>query len=134
VDILSTFAELQHRVIRCDFTFRYRNVHYQIEAAEADSRMPTTKVTLEHRLDGTTWYRWGEAYLLPTPLAKAPEPARPEPKPPVAPSVRPVPADHPWRKNPLRVGRARFTPIVAYAAAPLRPDTPSPEMVVSLSP
>jgi hypothetical protein len=132
VDLLGHFAETEARVIRSDFTFRYRNQHFQIEQTEADARMPKSRITIEQRLDGSVRYRWQERALVPTALAQAPEPPRPEPKPRAAPPVRPVPADHPWRKNPIRVGRARFTPVVASAA--LRPDTPPLGEVVSTSP
>lgn len=129
IDLLRLFAETEERVIRSDFTFRYANVHYQIEAPEADPRMPKSKLTLEHRLDGSLRYRWQQHYLTPTTLPGAPEPSRPEPKPRFVPPPRPVPAEHPWRKNPIRVGRGRFTPVEASAA--LRPDSPTLMDVVS---
>lgn len=129
VDLLRLFAESEERVIRPDFTFRYANIHYQIEAPEADPRMPKSKLILEHRLDGSVRYRWQQRYLTPTALPRAPEPARPEPKPRFIPPPRPAPADHPWRKNPIRVGRGRFTPVEASAA--LRPDSPARLDVVS---
>lgn len=132
VDLLRLFAETQTRVIRADFTFRYQNVHYQIEQTEADARMPKSRITIEQRLDGSVRYRWRERSLVTTALAQAPEPPRPEPKPRATPPVRPVPADHPWRKNPIRVGRGRFTPGVASAA--LRPDTPPRGEIASISP
>jgi len=136
MDLLRLFAQTQQRVIRADFTFRYRNVHYQIEAAEADARMPKQKLTIEHRLDGRICYRWQERYLSPTALARAPLPPQPEPRPapqphPAAP-VRPIPADHPWRKYPIRVGRGRSLPDVASAT--LRPDSPKQGEPASFSP
>ncbi|HEX2211516.1 MAG TPA: ISNCY family transposase [Longimicrobium sp.] len=142
VDLLRLFAETDQRVVRNDFTFRYRNQHYQIGAAEADGAMPTSRVTIEHRLDGTTRYRWREHDLAPLPIHERPPPAAlplpPAPLPPRAPggaAGKPVPPTHPWRKNPLRVGRGRFTPLpnVAYAPAALQPDTPSEADVLSLS-
>jgi hypothetical protein len=132
VDLLRLFAETEQRVIRADFTFRYRNVHYPIEAPEADPRMPKQKLTLEPRLDGSICYRWQERYLSPTALPRAPEPPRPVSQPRPAPPVRPIPADHPWRKHPIRVGRGRFPPDVASAA--LRPDSPKQGEPVSISP
>lgn len=110
IDLLRLFAHTEQRVIRADFTFRYQNQHFQIEEPEADSRMPNRRLTIEQRLDGTTWYRWEEQYLSPTPLAEPPQPltissARKqtrtsEPKP--RPVHRPAP-DHPWRQYPRRV-------------------------------
>lgn len=41
LDLLRPFAETEERVIRSDFTFRYRNQHYQIEEAECDGAMPS---------------------------------------------------------------------------------------------
>lgn len=131
-DLLRLFADTEQRVIRPDFTFRLDNVHYQIELSEADPRMPKSKVTIEHRLDRSVRYRWEERYLAPTRLAHAPTPPQPEPKPRAAPPVRPAPADHPWRKYPIKVGRGRFAPGVASAA--LRPDTPSDIGTISHSP
>ena len=119
-------------MIRADFTFRFANVHYQIEAPEADPRMPKSRLTLEHRIDGTLRYRWQQRYLTPTALPNAPEVPRPEPKPRFIPPPRPVPADHPWRKNSIRVGRGRFTPVGTSAA--LRPDSPTPGAIISVSP
>ncbi len=143
VDLLRLFAETEQRVIRNDFTFRYRNQHYQIEAAEANGAMPTSHVTIEHRIDGTTRFRWREHDLAPLRLPGTPPPATP-PQPPIPQQVpalrgaagKPIPPTHPWRKNPIRVGRNLFTPPpnVAYAPAALQPDTPSGRDVLSLSP
>lgn len=138
-DLLRLFAETEERVIRADFTFRYRNTHYQIERSEAEAAMPSTCVTIEQRVDGTTRWRWRECYLSPTPLSALPRPASPpEPSPP-EPTVprplsgaagKPVPPNHPWRRFPVRVGRGRGlprapSPVVASAPAALRPDTPA---------
>jgi hypothetical protein len=133
LDLLGLFAETKERVIRSDFTFRYASVDYQIEALEADPRMPKSKLTLEHRLDGTLHYRWQQRYLTPTALPRAPEPTRAEPKARFIPAPRPLPADHPWRKNPIRVGRGRFTQSGPPLA--LRPDSPlEAETMISNSP
>ena len=132
VELLRLFAQTQQRVIRADFTLCYRNVYYQIEAPEADPRMPKQKLTIGHRLDGCICYRWQERYLVPTALPRAPQPSRPEPQPRPAPPVRPIPAEHPWRKHPIRVGRGRLPPDVVSAA--LRPDSPKREESGSISP
>jgi hypothetical protein len=125
VDLLRIFAETEERVIRADFTFRYRNVHFQIEQRDAEPRMPGSRITIEHRLDGTVRYRWRDESLEPAPLPGAPERTRQkEPEPVDTPEVarepvrKPVPADHPWRRHPLQVGR-KAAPPVGFAP-PLR--------------
>ncbi|GIW52084.1 MAG: transposase [Gemmatimonadales bacterium] len=107
-DLLALFAETEERVIRSDFTLRYRNQHFQIQAQEADPAMPNSRLTIERRLDGTTRFCWRGRYLLPTPLEQRPEQPLPEPAPQRPPRKgRPAPADHPWRRFPILVGRAR---------------------------
>lgn len=126
IDLLRLFAETDERVIREDFTFRYRNVYYQVEAREAEPRMPGSRITIEHRLDGSERYRWQESYLEPTPLAGKPERkpkqqevSQPEIESPARkPAPRPLPSDHPWRRYPIRVGRAAAAGV--SAAPPLR--------------
>ena len=121
VDLLRVFAETEERVIRADFTFRYRNQHFQIEQRDAEPRMPGNRITIEHRLDGAVRYRWRDEYLEPMPLAGAPERARQkEPEPVTAPKAsseparKPIPADHPWRRHPIQVGR-KAAPSVGFA-------------------
>jgi hypothetical protein len=136
IDLLRTFAETEERVLRADFTFRYKNRFYQIEAHEADGAMPKSRVTIEERLDGTTRFRWHERYLLPTPLLGAPtkpEQQKTAPAPPPAcqpPSGRPgrpPPADHPWRLFPIVVGKGRsLTSPASRATLP----TPQPEEIL----
>jgi hypothetical protein len=116
VDLLRLFAETEERVIGHDFSFRYLNRYYQIEAHEADGSMPRSRITIEHRLDGTLRFRWRERYLLPTPLlGAAPKPEKPKPEKPAGPrpltgaAGKPLGPDHPWRRFPNRVGRGRFT-------------------------
>jgi len=128
VDLLRLFAETDERVIREDFTFRYANRHFQIEKGEAEPRMPRSRITIEHRLDGSTQYRWRETYLKPTPLLsernRTPLPetvGKPTPESPPGRVHKPAP-DHPWRRYaqkprgvmsagpPLRSGPALITP------------------------
>ncbi|GIW50680.1 MAG: transposase [Gemmatimonadales bacterium] len=107
-DLLALFAETEERVIRSDFSLRYRNHHFQIQAQEADPAMPNSRLTIERRLDGTTRFCWRGRYLLPTPLEQRPEQPLPEPTSQQPPRKgRPAPADHPWRRFPILVGRAR---------------------------
>jgi hypothetical protein len=135
VDLLRLFAETDERVVREEFTFPFHNQHYQIHEHEAEPSMPGTTVILEHRLDGTTRYRWRESYLAPTPVPAAParedrrasrtkaSPARS----PAGAARKPVPPDHPWRRFPIRVGRGRYPSAASVASAPaaLRPSTSS---------
>ena len=140
-DLLRLFAETEQRVIRNDFTFRFRNRHYQIAAGEAQPTMPRTRVTIEKRLDGTTCFRWRNTYLAPAPLLARPEPTKPQPAPALTPPLqltgaagKPLTAGHPWRRS-LRVGRGRFLPAFApaVASASLRPDTPTAGVGITTS-
>lgn len=108
VDLLRIFAETDARVIRNDFTFRYRNQHYQIEKGEAERRMPKSRIIIERRLDGTTRFRWKEQYLTPTPILARSQPAPAPTRKPKPPAPRPAPADHPWRKRPILVGKRLY--------------------------
>ena len=126
IDLMRLFAETDERVIREDFTFRYRNVYFQIEEREAEPRMPGSRITIEHRLDGSVRYRWREACLDPRPLPGKPErkPQQQEVRPPESqeparkPAARPLPPNHPWRRYPIRVGKAAAGGV--SAAPPLR--------------
>lgn len=130
-DLLRLFAETDQRVIRNDFTFRFRNHHYQIEAGAAAAGMPKTRITIEKRLDGTTHFRWRDTYLAATPLLARPEPPKPAPAPAAPQPLRgaagkPLHPGHPWRRS-IGVGRGRFMPRTpqVVASASLRPDTPA---------
>jgi hypothetical protein len=76
VDLQRLFAETEERVVRSDFTFRYKKQWYQIEKAEAEGAMPRKKVTIELRLDGQLRFRWRESYLKPVPIAARPKPVK----------------------------------------------------------
>jgi hypothetical protein len=133
-DLMRIFAETDERVIRADFTFRYVNQHFQIDKDEAEPRMPGSRITIEHRLDGGTHYRWREDYLNPMPLLSernrrlpakevgsepAAEPAKTRP-------VRKPAPDHPWRRS------ARRPQGVGSAGPPLRsgPALPTPSSTI----
>jgi homeodomain-containing protein len=134
VYLMRIFAETDERVIREDFTFRYANRHYQIEKAEAEPRMPGSTVTIEHRLDGSTRYRWRESYLEPRPLPsernrtppskQVEEPASEPPR--SRPVHKPAP-DHPWRRY------ARRPQAVGSAGPPLRSGPALPTAVLTTS-
>lgn len=137
VDLLRIFAETEERVVRDDFTFRYKNRFYQIEEHDADGAMPKTRVTIEQRLDGTTRFRWHEQYLMPTPLLGVPAKAEPRNTAPATPAARkppsgragrPAPANHPWRRHPILVGKGR--PLPSPASRATLP-TPQPEEVLT---
>jgi hypothetical protein len=125
VDLQRLFAETEERVVRSDFTFRYKKQWYQIEKAEAEGAMPRTKVTIELRLDGRLRFRWRESYLEPVPIAARPKPVKEKAaaaSPAPSAKGRPVPADHPWRLRPIVVGKARprastHVPSRAYGAS-----------------
>lgn len=98
VDLNSLFAETDTRMLRTDYTFRYRNEIWQVEAGDAEQLRPKQKITIEHRLDGSVHYRAGDRYLTPSRFVEAaPEPVEKAPPPP-RPRRRPA-ADHPWRKQ-----------------------------------
>jgi hypothetical protein len=125
VDLLRLFASTDQRVLREDYTFQFRNQHYQVEARDASVTAPGCRITLEHRLDGTMRYRCGDAYL--TPAAVAQRPQRPAPiiedAPPIlaAPkSVRRPSPSHPWRRPALAAAMKKA------ASATLRLPSSSP--------
>lgn len=104
VDLGRLFADTETRVIGRDFTIRYRNVRYQIPKAEADPAMPSQKLVVEERLDGSRRFRWRQQYLdvqvaerddAPSRNGKKNgRPSRPKkPRKPTKPA-----ADHPWRR------------------------------------
>lgn len=142
-DLLRLFAETDRRVVRNDFTFRFRNRHYQIDSAQAHPAMPKTCITIEKRLDGTTCFLWRDQYFAPTPLLARPEPPKPlpsstppAPRPLTGAAGKPLPPHHPWRRFPVRVGRGRFQtspPAPAVASAALRPDSPAAGVGITTS-
>ena len=137
VDLKQLFSRTETRSVANDFTIRYKNVRYQIAEEEADGIRPKERIILEHRLDGTLCFRHGDRYLDLTAVEQCerfgpkhqPRPkgitpprksrAKPGPKHiPIPPKPKP---DHPWRRNPLRVGKA----LRGTSAAP-QPTPPSP--------
>jgi hypothetical protein len=105
LDLDRLFAHTEQRVISPDFTIRYKLRCLQIEPAQAHSSMPRSRITVEHRLDGSLHFRWGERYLdltdfVPVPV---PVPVQDKPKALDTESRTPMPnkpaPDHPWRKQ-----------------------------------
>jgi hypothetical protein len=126
IDLLRLFAETDERVIGNDFTFRFKNRFYQIEAHDAQAVMPKTRVTIEQRLDGSTRFRWRDRYLFPTALLGPPPKPEPEPKlqgprPLTGAAGKPLGPDHPWRRWPGTVGKKR----VKSSATQVQPGSPS---------
>lgn len=104
IDLDVLFAETERRRLGEDFTFRHRNVHWQVQAAEAHDLRPKQHVTIEHRLDGSTHYRCGGHYLTPIRFV-APAPPPPPATPRARPAPRPLSANHPWRRQPSLVSK-----------------------------
>jgi hypothetical protein len=103
VDLNALFAETETRVLREDFTFRYRNVHWQVEAVDAKELWPKQKITVERRLDGSVHYCCDGRYLTPVRFIASPPPP---PKPPAPRQRHRPPTDHPWRKPVIAVPKA----------------------------
>jgi len=137
VDLQRLFAETVERTIANDFTIRYDNQKLQIREQEADGIRPKQKITVEQRLDGSTRFRWRERYLTLQPVGtfwpRGPQYSMPRRAAPnsraVAPKRqpssgngrRPPPRpgpDHPWKKYPIRVGRALHSPTFATTSTP----------------
>jgi hypothetical protein len=66
LNLLRAFAETQSRVIAKDYTIRYRNTFWQIEAAQADPNMPLQRVQVEQWPDGSLHFYWREREIAPT--------------------------------------------------------------------
>lgn len=137
VNLKQLFSSTERRSVANDFTIRYKNVRYQIAEEEANGIRPKDRIILEHRLDGTLRFRHGDRYLNLTAVEQCepfgpkhqprpkgitpprPSRAKPGPKPkPVPPKPTP---DHPWKRHPLKVGRA-----LRSTSAASRPTLPSP--------
>jgi hypothetical protein len=125
VDLQRLFAETEERTLANDFTIRYRNQKLQIREEDSEGIRPGQKLTVERRLDGTTRFRWQERYLtlepvqgfqprgpcysMPKATVQTSKPAPPKRKALSRDGRRKPPKpgpDHPWRKYPIRVGRA----------------------------
>lgn len=129
------FAETWTRVVASDFTLRFKNRRYQIRKEQARGIRPRDKITVELRVDGSTYFRWRNRYLAPALIAEYhAEPAhlagphRPRLKTsapqsnerssngarPSSEKARPNPprpaSDHPWRNSKIGRGPKNFTP------------------------
>jgi transposase len=117
VDLNIVFAETETRVLREDFTFRYRNQYWQIESAEAKDLRPKQKITIERRLDGSTHFRGANHYLRPV-LFVVPSPSPRESVGDRPPPPKPK-ALHPWRNPVLASGLAARNQTLHSAPGPL---------------
>lgn len=138
VNLEQLFSRTERRSVANDFTIRYKNARYQIPREEADGIRPKDRIILEHRLDGTLRFRHGDRYLnlaavercpsygpVHQPRPKGPSPARKSRAKPPELRQKPVPPkprpDHPWKRHPIRVGRA-----LRQTSAASRPTPSSP--------
>ena len=137
VNLKRLFSSTEARSVTNDFTIRYKNVRYQICEEEADGIRPKDRITIEHRLDGSLRFRYGDRYLNLT-LVEQCEPFGPvhQPRPKAKdvprksrakaePGPRPLPPkpkpDHPWKRNPIVVGKS-----LRGTSAASRPTSSSP--------
>lgn len=140
VNLKKLFSRTEKRSVANDFTIRYKNVRYQIAEEEANGIRPKDRIILEHRLDGTLRFRHGDRYLNLTVVEKCerfgpkhePRPkgitpprksrAKPGPKhKPIPPKPKP---DHPWKRHPIKVGRALRSTSAASRPTLSSPRTP----------
>jgi hypothetical protein len=140
VNLKQLFSRTEKRSVANDFTIRYKNVRYQIAEDEADGIRPKDRIILEHRLDGTLCFRHHDRYLNLTAVEQCerfgpkhqPRPksitpprksrAKPGPKQkPIPPKPKP---DHPWKRNPIKVGKALRRTSAASQPTPSSPRTP----------
>lgn len=139
VNLKQLFSRTETRSVANDFTIRYKNIRYQISEEEADGIRPKDRIILEHRLDGALRFRHADRYLNLTAVEQCerfgpkhePRPkgitpprksrAKPGPKQkPIPPKPKP---DHPWKRNPIKVGKA-----LRRTSAASRPTPPSPRI------
>jgi len=134
MNLKQLFSRTDTRSVANDFTIRYKHVRYQIAQEEADGIRPKDRIILEHRLDGTLRFRHKDRYLNLTAVEQCERfgpkhearpkgitpprmsRAKPGPKPkPVPPKPKP---DHPWKRNPIKVGRALHSSSAASRPTP----------------
>jgi len=88
------------RSVARDWTLRWRNRHFQIDARHAALGLPGRRVVVVERRDGTLAMLYGKRRLT---FRDAPAPATPMPRPvapqrPRSPRKPPAP-DHPWQRS-----------------------------------
>jgi transposase len=89
----------EFRSVAKDWTLRWRNRRFQIDARHVALGLPGRRVVVVERRDGTLAMLYGKRRLT---FRDAPAPATPTPRPAVPPPPRrprqPPAADHPWRR------------------------------------
>src|SRR3989338_6968949 len=97
----NTFSVHSYRVVMNDFTVRFKNRYFQLDAQQPLTVCRKEKILIEEHLDGTTKLKLRGKELRYTVLPKRPEkvfklniPALTSSKPTYKP-----PANHPWRKQ-----------------------------------
>jgi hypothetical protein len=97
----SVFSRQCERTIRNDYTLSYKNIWYQLEETQSVSIFRKDVVTVEERLDGTTFFRLKGKYLNYKQLPEKPKKLSSKYVPWVL--VKPLPVkpavNHPWRKT-----------------------------------
>jgi len=84
------------RTVAKDWTLRWRNRRFQIDARHAALGLPGRRVMVVERRDGTLAILYGKRLLT---FREAPTPAAPKPRAVAPAQPRPPPAaDHPWRR------------------------------------
>lgn len=87
----SLFAEHFSRVVAKDYTVRFQNEHWQIDAAQSQPAMPLQRIRVERWVDGTLHFNWRGQYLDPVPVHSTEKPGQ---------KVRwRPPANHPFRRQ-----------------------------------
>jgi hypothetical protein len=140
VNLKQLFSRTEKRSVANDFTIRYKNIRYQIPEDEAEGIRPKDRIILEHRLDGALRFRHQDRYLNLTvvePCERFGPKHEPRPKgvtPPRKSRAKPGPKqkhippkpkpDHPWKRHPLKVGRALHPTSAASRPTPSSPRTP----------
>ena len=122
-DLERLFAETWTRSVAKDFTIRWKHRRLQIPKHQARGLRPKAKIIVEHRLDGSTRFRFDNRYLDLEPVAERPPQ---KPKTPPAPHLHSLPPrpgpNHPWLKNgsllakPALIARLRSTPAASRPA------------------
>ena len=105
------------RSVAKDWTLRWRNRRFQIDARHVALRLPGRRVVVIERRDGSVAMRYGKRLLTfrDAPACATPTPRPLAPPPPRQPR-RPPAADHPWRRRHL-VHRPVFRPLpTSYVA------------------
>jgi len=107
----------ESRSVAKDWTLRWRNRRFQIDARHATLGLPGRRVVVVERRDGTLAMLYGKRLLT---FRDAPAPATPTPRPVALPPPRrprqPPSADHPWRRYASRHRPVFRPPPTSYMA------------------